>query len=343
MKKKEEVMVFIEHHNGKVADVSIELLYEAGRLAAVMDAEVTAVAAGHGMAGELTKLGQYGCSRVYYTEDNRLSGFTSLPVTRCIIESINKHKPKIVLYGATSTGRAVAPRIASALRKGLTADCTGLEIGDCKEKGTLFKNVLYQIRPAFGGNIIATIISPESIPSMATVRPGVMKLGLTEPDRLATVLLEEITLKKGDFPTEILKVVEEEKKVNLPAARIIVSAGMGAVCDPRTLELVRELARTLGGALGASRPVVDSGILPREHQVGQTGTTVRPNLYIACGISGQIQHRAGMAESKRIIAINTDPEAPIFKIAHYGIVGDVRDVIPKMIKSYKEESGEKET
>jgi electron transfer flavoprotein alpha subunit len=341
MENRNEIMVFIEHHCGKVAGVSIELIYEAGRLASAMGGDVTAVAAGSGLAEELAALGQYGCRRVYYTEDKRLSCFTSVPCAQCVAETIKKQSPRIVLYGATTTGRAVAPRIASVLRCGLTADCTRLKIGDTTEKGTTYRNILYQIRPAFGGNIIATIISPESIPSMASVRPGVMKIGIPQPGKKASVILENSTLSDNDFPTEILKLVDEEKKVDLPAARIIVSAGMGAAASKESLELVKELARLLGGAVGASRPVVDSGILPKEHQVGQTGTTVRPNLYIACGISGQIQHRAGMSESKRIIAINTDPEAPIFKIADYGIIGDVRDVLPRMIKSYRENTGGK--
>ncbi|MCP4042563.1 MAG: electron transfer flavoprotein subunit alpha/FixB family protein, partial [Gammaproteobacteria bacterium] len=219
-------------------------------------------------------------------------------------------------------------------RCGLTADCTELQIGEYKTKGKVYENAFLQIRPAFGGNIMATIVSPESFPSMATVREGVMRMDPPDKSKTAEVVVEESGLADGDFMTEVLEVVRKQKAVNLGSAQIIVAAGMGAG-NPGTLKLVRQLADTLGGEVGASRPLVDAGLLPHEHQVGQTGTTVRPNLYIACGISGQIQHRAGMAGSKRIIAINSDPDAPIFKIAHYGIVGNLNDVIPKMIEAYK--------
>jgi electron transfer flavoprotein alpha subunit len=216
----------------------------------------------------------------------------------------------------------------------LTADCTKLGIGDHRIKDTVYENVLLQIRPAFGGNIIATIVSPESMPSMATVREGVMKMEDPDCSRKAEIIPEVCDLPDADFSTELIKVVREPKTVDLKSAKIIVSAGMGAA-DPESLSLVAELARTIGGVVGASRPVADAGVLDRCRQVGQTGTTVRPNLYIACGISGQIQHRAGMEGARRIIAVNPDPEAPIFTFAHYGIVGDVREVLPKMIKAYK--------
>jgi electron transfer flavoprotein alpha subunit len=218
----------------------------------------------------------------------------------------------------------------------LTADCTDLQIGDYTIQGKTYDNILLQIRPAFGGNIIATIVSPESSPSMATVRDGVMTICPPDKSRLAEIIPEGHTLEDSDFLTEVIEIVNEEKKVNLKSANIIVSAGMGA-SSPESLALVKSLARTLGGELGCSRVIVDSGILHKDHQVGQTGTTVRPKLYIACGISGQVQHRAGMSESRRIIAINSDPNAPIFNIAHYGIVGDLNDIIPKMIKAYKGE------
>lgn len=328
------VMVFVELNNRRIADVSLELVCEARRLANILKADVYAVAAGYGCADELSMLGQYGCSRVYYTDDIRLASFTSIPYAKIIIKTIQKYKPQIVLFGATTTGRDVAPRVASALRCGLTADCTQLQVGDYKIKDKNYNNVLLQIRPAFGGNIIATIVSPESNPSMATVREGVMKIVEPDPLRTYQIVNEPCDLTDKDFITEIIKVVIEEKSIDLKKAKIIVAAGMGA-SDTEGLLLVKELADLLGGAVGSSRPVVDAGILDKCRQVGQTGVTVRPNLYIACGISGQIQHRAGMEGSKRIIAINLDPDAPIFNIAHYGIVGDIHDVIPKMIKAYK--------
>ncbi len=328
------VMVFVEHSEGKIADVSLELICEGTKLARRLNGSVTAAALGHGMADALKEVGQYGCRTVYYTDDPRLAHFTSVPYAKTLVKTIEKHRPHVVLFGATTTGRDVAPRIASALRCGLTADCTDLQIGEHRIKKTHYPDVLLQIRPAFGGNIVATIVSPESRPSMATVREGVMRLQTSKNPMAAEVVSEPCELTDGDFPTRVLEVVREEKCVDLKAAKVIVSAGMGA-SSPEALKLVRQLAKVLGGVVGSSRPVVDACLLVKDHQVGQTGTTVRPNLYIACGISGQIQHRAGMSDSKRIIAINSDPAAPIFDVAHYGIVGDVREVIPRMIKAYK--------
>lgn len=328
------VMVYIEQKDGKIADVSLELICEGAKLAKRLGGEVIGAAMGHGIQDALPDLGRYGCSKVHYTDDPRLARFTSVPYAEQMVRMIGKYRPHVVLYGATTTGRDVAPRIASALKCGLTADCTDLAIGEHRIKSTRYEDVLLQIRPAFGGNIIATIVSPESHPSMATVREGVMRLTTDEQAKAARVIPEPCELADGDFPTRIEETVVEEKCVDLKAAKVIVSAGMGA-SDPEAMKLVRQLARVLGGVVGSSRPVVDACLLARDHQVGQTGTTVRPNLYIACGISGQIQHRAGMAESNRIIAINRDPDAPIFGIAHYGIVGDVREVIPRMIKAYK--------
>ncbi len=334
MKNKKNVMVFIESRAGKIAEVSLELLGAAQGLANELGVQVEAVAIGHNLKTELKTLGHYGCQRVYYIDDARLACFTSVPYAKIVTNTIKSHTPGIVLFGATTMGRDVAPRVASALKCGLTADCTDLKIGEHKIKDKIYKNTLLQIRPAFGGNIIATIVSPESVPSMATVREGVMKMLPPNPELAVEIINEECLVKDTDFLTEVLEIISEEKAVNLKAAQIIVSAGMGA-SDPDAIALARELASALSGELGCSRPVVDSGILDKDHQVGQTGITVRPNLYIACGISGQIQHRAGMAEAKRIIAINKDPNAPIFAIAHYGIVGDVKDILTKMIKAYK--------
>jgi len=334
MSNKKNVMVFIESRAGKIAEVSLELLGAARDLAGKLKVEVEAVAIGHNLKDELAILGHYGCQRVYYINDARLAFFSSVPYAKTVVNTIKAHNPGIVLFGATTMGRDVAPRVASALKCGLTADCTDLKIGEHQIKDKTYKNTLLQIRPAFGGNIIATIVSPESVPSMATVREGVMKMITPNPDTAVEIIDEACTVADSDFLTEVLEVISEEKAVNLKAAQIIVSAGMGA-SDPEAIELARTLAAALCGELGCSRPVVDSGILDKDHQVGQTGITVRPNLYIACGISGQIQHRAGMSEAKRIIAINKDPNAPIFAIAHYGIVGDVKDVLTKMIKAYK--------
>ena len=337
MSGENSVMVFIEFDGDRVADVSLELICEAVRLAEKLNADVEAVAVGYEKQTALSMLGRYGCKRVYFINDKRLAKFTSVPYAKGVEKTILKYKPQIVLFGATTMGRDIAPRVASSLKCGLTADCTQLEIGSHKIKDKTFDNILLQIRPAFGGNIIATIVSPESHPSMATVREGVMKMSDPDPSGDVQIVEESCEVPEEAFLTEVLEVVREEKSVDLKGARIVISAGMGA-SDPDGIELVRKLADTLGGIVACSRPVADSGVLDRCHQVGQTGVTVRPNLYIACGISGQIQHRAGMEEAKRIIAINSDPEAPIFSIAHYGIVGDIHDVIPKMIKAYKAKS-----
>lgn len=339
MENNKSVMVFIEYTGESIAEVSLELICKGKELADKLRVPLEAVAVGFGksLRSELIRLGQYGCKNVYFTEDERLKNFSSVPYAKAVVETLKRVKPQIVLFGATTTGRDLAPRVASTLKCGLTADCTDLQLGEHQIKGQTFSNTLLQIRPAFGGNIVATIVSPEHSPSMATVREGVM--GINPPsgkeEHQATIIEEKISFDAScDFPSEIIEIIKSERSVDLKKAKIIVAAGMGAA-SAETMVLVKELARVIGAEVAVSRPVVDAGILGHDHQVGQTGTTVRPTLYIACGISGQIQHRAGMAESKRIIAINRDPQAPIFSIAHYGIVGDVKDVIPKMIKAYK--------
>lgn len=337
MQSSGNVMVFVEQRDGRIADVSLELLSKARELASRLDGEVEAVALGSGMQESLAGLGSYGCRRVYYADDPRLAHYTSVPYAKTLARVVSSRQPGVLLFGATSTGRDLAPRVASALRCGLTADCTDLQIGDYKFKKAVYRNVLLQIRPAWGGNIVATIVSPESRTSMATVREGVMRLEPVRDPVDPEVIREDSGLTDEDVPTEVLEVQRGESAVDLKGSRIIVAAGMGAA-DPEALRLVRELADTLGGAVGASRPLVDAGLMGREHQIGQTGTTVRPNLYIACGISGQIQHRAGISEAKRIVAVNSDPEAPIFDVAHYGIVGDVAEVLPRMIKAYREKT-----
>lgn len=338
MSANQDILVFAEQKNGCISEVSFELVCEAIRLSKTLGGTVGAIAIGSGMKDELPKLGHYGCNKVYYTEDVRLAHFSSVPYAKAITEIIRKRKPRIVLFGATSIGRDVAPRVASDLQCGLTADCTELHIGDYKgdsgENDKIYRNVLFQIGPGFGGAVIATIVSPHSSPSMATVREGVMKLALPDESRNIEVIREPTQFSEHDFMTQILEVVEHDKKVNLKSARIVVAAGMGAA-STEGIELVKELARVLGGVVGCTRPVADAGLLPRETQIGQTGVTVRPSLYIACGISGHMQHCVGMTESKRIIAINTDPTAQIFDIAHYGIVGDLANVIPKMINAYR--------
>ena len=328
------VWVFIQQDNGKIADVSLELVCKARELAEKLGVKTQAVCIGDQIQQEVRKLASFGLSEIFCIEDKKLKHYTPVPYSKIMIELIKKHKPQIVLYGATTTGRDLGPRIASALRVGLTADCTDLQIGDHLIGDKEYKNILYQIRPAFGGNIIATIVSPESRPQMATVREGVMKISSPEAAPECRITSVPFNMTEEDFPTKILEKVFEEKTVNLKAAQVIVAGGMG-VGSKENFNLIKQLAHTLGGEIGASRAAVDAGWISKEHQIGQTGITARPKLYIACGISGSIQHRAGMDQSSRIIAINTEPDAPIFQIAHYGIVGDLKEVIPVFIKAYK--------
>ena len=249
---------------------------------------------------------------------------------------IHKYEPQIVLYGATITGRDLAPRVASAAKAGLTADCTDLQIGDHRlsKNGQLYENLMFQIRPAFGGNIIATIINYDRWPQMATVREGVMPMPEPDVSREGQIITEQAQISQQDLPLEILEEHKRPKKIDLKAARVIVAGGAG-VGSKDNFSLIWDLANCLGAAPAATRAAVDLGFIDSDHQVGQTGTTVRPSLYVAVGISGAIQHQAGMSQSQKIVAINSDPDAPIFQIAHYKILGDLNDVVPKMIKAIR--------
>ncbi|MBF0244192.1 MAG: electron transfer flavoprotein subunit alpha/FixB family protein [Planctomycetes bacterium] len=331
---KSNICVFIQQDREHLADVSLELVGKARELAGILGVGVEGILIGKNLKKMAAELVQYGVDRVFCVQDKRLENYTPVPYAKIVTRLVSKYKPQIVLYGATPTGRDVAPRVASALRVGLTADCTDLQIGDHTFKEVEYKQILLQIRPAFGGNIIATIVSPGYATQMATVREGVMHMPEKGAGYKGEIIEEGLELEKTDFPTEVLEILREERKVNLKSAQIIVAGGMG-VGSKENFELLRELADVLGAQLAASRAAVDAGFISKEHQVGQTGVTVRPRLYIACGISGSVQHRAGMQESGRIIAINTDREAPIFGVAHYGIVGDYKDVIPRLIKAYR--------
>ncbi|MFH0921349.1 MAG: electron transfer flavoprotein subunit alpha/FixB family protein [Fibrobacterota bacterium] len=336
VESKNDVLIYIETEHNEVAPVSIELVSKARDIADQLGVKVCAVAIGKSQAKYAPALFAYGCDILYAVEDARLGFYETLPFSKALVRLIQATQPQIVLFGATPIGRDLAPRVASELRVGLTADCTSLVIGDHEDPRTkkTYQNILYQIRPAFGGNIVATIVSPEHRPQMATVREGVMKLGAPDKTRKGRVVRFPVAFAASDFVIKMVKRVVGSRKVNLPAANIIVSGGAG-VGSRENFKLIFELAKTIGATVGASRAAVDSGLIEHEHQVGQTGTTVRPKLYIACGISGAIQHRAGMEHSSKIIAINTDPDAPMLKIAHYAIVGDLREVIPMMIKAYK--------
>ena len=324
-----------------IADVSLELLSKGRKLADDLKVKLEAVVIGHKVTKPEALLYPFGVDVIHYADDEKLFPYTTLPHSTVIIELFKKEKPEIVLFGATSIGRDLAPRVASALRCGLTADCTSLEIGDHFENKTQteYKNLLYQIRPAFGGNIIATIINPETRPQMATVREGVMKKELYAvkyKGKLNKIDARSI-LKDEDFAVTIIERHLEKSRIDIKNGQVIIAGGYG-VGSKENFKLLFDLAEILGAQVGASRAAVDAGFVEHERQVGQTGVTVRPKLYIACGISGAVQHRAGMDQSAQIISINTDINAPINHIADYTIIGNVADIIPKMIKYYKKNS-----
>ena len=330
-----DVWVFIEQRNGKAADVSFELLSKGRKLAETLKGNLKAVVIGYGINDIVERTFNYGAEEVLVADHPQLEHYRTMPYSRILNELVEKHSPRVVLFGATIIGRDLAPRVAPYTKSGLTADCTDLQISNVKYLKKDYEDLLLQIRPAFGGNIIATIITPDNPTQMATVREGVMRL---EPlDKPVKGNITKIDY-QPDGIDDIIKIIEqhrEESKVNLKAAPIIVSGGYG-LGTKENFNLIHELANVLGGEVAGSRAAVDAGFISHDHQVGQTGVTVRPKLYIACGISGAIQHRAGMSESNKIIAINTDPDAPIFSIAHYGIVGDARQILPMFINVFKQ-------
>ena len=330
------ILVFCEvTEEQHIAEVSLELCSKARKLADRLNARLDTIVIGNDINNIEGQLYPYGVDSILYLNDSRLSFYQTLPFFSTITKIIKEETPDIVLFGATSVGRDLAPRIASYLRCGLTADCTSLEIGDhtdAKTK-TVYKDILYQIRPAFGGNIIATIVSPETRPQMATVREGVMKKEIYNENHKGEVrnLKADDYVNDGDFCIEIIERQIEAQKINIKGAPIIVAGGYG-MGSKENFALLHELASLIGGEVGATRAAVDAGFTENERQIGQTGLTVRPKLYIACGISGAVQHRAGMDQSSKIISINTDPNAPINSIADYTIIGDAMDILPKMIK-----------
>ena len=339
--RKGEVWVFAEQHNEQLEDTPIELMSKARRLADTLGVKMAAALLGNGVGELAPKLIHYGADKVYLIEHRLLRAYQTNSYAKVMFDLIHKYGPQIVLYGATITGRDLAPRIASAAKAGLTADCTDLRIGDHQvgKNGELHKNLLFQIRPAFGGNIIATIINYDRWPQMATVREGVMPMPEPDVTRKGEIITEDVQLSEQDMPLDILQEHKREKKVNRKGARVIVAGGAG-VGSKDNFKLIWDLANCLCAAPAATRAAVDLGFIDHDHQVGQTGTTVRPSLYIAVGISGAIQHEAGMSGSQKIIAINNDPEAPIFGIAHYKIIGDLNEVVPRMIKAIKSVSRE---
>jgi len=334
-----DVWVFIEQTDGQIADVSLELLSEAQELADILGSRVYGVLCGHRVETLAQVAIHHGADVVLWADHPELENYRTLPYAKVVAGLIEEREPYIFLYGATPVGRDLAPRVASAVRAGLTADCTDLQIGDYvsrKDKQT-YEGLLYQIRPAFGGNLIATIVNPTMHPQMATVREGVMRRQDADSTRQGVV--ERITpaFDQTDLALQVLSRETRESTLDLKSAPVVVAGGAG-IGSEKDFRLIHDLANLLGGEVGASRAAVDAGYIAQEHQVGQTGTTVRPRLYIAAGISGAVQHRAGMDEASKIIAINSDPNAPIFQIAHYRIVGDVATVIPQMILALREKA-----
>ena len=338
---KNNLIVYCEFDDGHVADVSLELLTNGRQLADRLGVKLEALVIGDKLEGVENQLFPYGADTVYKVEDPRLFPYTSNPHAAILINLFKEIKPQICLMGATCIGRDLGPRVSSCLHSGLTADCTSLEIGDHKDPktGKEYTDLLYQIRPAFGGNIVATIVNPDCRPQMATVREGVMKKEIYNADHKGEVvnLDPKKYVSDTDFVVEIIDRHIEKSKINIKNAPIIVAGGYG-VGSKENFQLLHDLAATLGAEVGASRAAVDAGFTEHDRQIGQTGVTVRPKLYIACGISGQIQHIAGMQESAMIISINNDHDAPINSIADYVITGNLEEVLPKLIKFYKKNS-----
>ncbi|MEA2043040.1 MAG: electron transfer flavoprotein subunit alpha/FixB family protein [Bacteroidota bacterium] len=335
------VFVYCEIENTTVADVSKELLTKGKNLAEQLGCQLETIVIGSELKSIEKELYKYGADIVHMADDKRLSPYRTLPHTAIVKKLLADCDPQIVLFGATSIGRDIAPRVASALRCGLTADCTSLEIGDhyVKRTDTTYKDLLFQNRPAFGGNIIATIVNPEMHPQMATVREGVMKMEVYDENHQGELKTVDVNsaVSDEDFVVEIIERHIEANKVNIKGAQIVVAGGYG-VGSKENFKMLYELADTLGAEVGGSRAAVDAGFVEHERQIGQTGTTVRPKLYIACGISGAVQHRVGMDESAIIVSINTDKNAPISNIADYNIHGDIATVVPKLIEFYKKNS-----
>jgi electron transfer flavoprotein alpha subunit/ferredoxin len=327
----EDVWVFIEHKGGKIANVSLELLGEGKKLANALGSKLCGMLMGDGVDHCAQEAIKYGADIVYLTESPVLNEYRTDSYAAGAIHLIKKFKPDIVIFGATTQGRDFAGTVATTIYTGLTADCTGLDI-DPETK------LLRQTRPAFGGNIMATILCQRHRPQMATVRPKVFAMPERNDSRTGEIIREQLSMSEDQVRTKILDFAQVAETVNLVDAEIIVSGGRG-LGGGENFAIMRELAELLGGAVGASRAAVDAGWIPYEHQVGQTGRTVRPKIYIACGISGSIQHQAGMKTSEIIVAINKDPEAPIFKIATYGIVADLFQAVPMLTQEFKKRLG----
>lgn len=331
-----KILVYAEVVEESVAEPSLELIGRARELAYKHGFSVSAMLVGYGVRKLADELVYRGADEVHVVDDEALSKYNLLLYTRAIVDVVKAEEPEIFLFPATTTGRELAPRVAARLGTGITADCTAIEIGDYVDPitGKMYERLLYQIRPTFGGTIMAAIVTPSHRPQMATVRPGVYSIPPRDTSRSGRIKEWTIEFAERDAEyVEVLEVKREKRKVDLRSARIIVSGGRGA--RPEGFKLIRELAELLGGEVGASRAAVDAGWISYDHQVGLTGQTVKPDIYIAVGISGAIQHIVGMKDSKIVIAINKDPEAPIFRVADYGLVGDLFAILPRLIEKLK--------
>ena len=335
------VFVYLELEGANVADVSLELLTKGRKLATQLGCQLEAIAAGTGLAGIEKQVLPFGVDKLHVFDAEGLFPYTSLPHTSILVNLFKEEQPQICLMGATVIGRDLGPRVSSALFSGLTADCTQLEIGphEDKKNGITYENLLYQIRPAFGGNIVATIINPENRPQMATVREGVMKKEILDENYAGEVMNHDVAkyVPETDYVVKVIDRHVEKAKHNLKGAAIVIAGGYG-MGSKEGFDKLFELAKELHAEVGASRAAIDAGFCDHDRQIGQTGVTVHPKLYIACGISGQIQHIAGMQDAGIIISINNDPNAPINTIADYVINGSVEEVVPKLIKYYKKNS-----
>lgn len=334
------VYVYCEIEGTQVAEVSLELLTKGRQLADELGVKLEAIVAGTGIKGKVEEqIMPFGVDVLHVFDGERLFPYTTNPHASILINLFKNEQPQICLMGATVIGRDLGPRVSSALKSGLTADCTSLEIGSYEDKknNKTYENLLYQIRPAFGGNIIATIVNPDNRPQMATVRQGVMQKLATGKRNGSNIIYEDVEkyVAPEDYIVQVIDRQVEKAKNNLPGASIVVAGGYG-VGSKENFQMLYDLAKAIHGEVGASRAAVDAGFCEHDMQIGQTGVTVHPKVYIACGISGQIQHIAGMQDSKIIISINTDPNAPINAIADYVVTGSVEEVVPRLIKYYKE-------
>ena len=329
---KKSVFVFAEQVDGQITPVSFELIGKARDLAQQLGGEVVAGLLGYQISGLAKELVAYGAETVVVADHFELKDYRTEPYTQAIVQIMEKYQPEIALFGATSIGRDLAPRVAGRIHTGLTADCTALEIEEETQR-------FLMTRPAFGGNLMATIVCPDFRPAMATVRPGVMVKRIPDQNAQAEIVNFDVKIEVNDMFTTIQEILKKvEHKHNIQDAKILVSGGRG-MHSAENFAILEDLANVLGGEVASSRAAVDSGFTDKSRQVGQTGKTVRPQIYIACGISGAIQHMAGMEESEYIIAINSDPTAPIFNIADVGIVGDALKIVPKLTEAIRKERG----